>query len=322
MNRFRLPLLLLLAVTCVALLLWRGAPDRGTPYVRQVMGQGPTVVLVHGLGSRIGHWLPVARLLARDHRVVMVSLPGHDGAAMPESLTLERAAEALHLALEGETGPLTLVGHSVGGLVVAQEALDHPERVRAIVLVETALAPQVTGAERDTLLAALRTDYDGVLRRAYMAFGRDSAQGRMLYEEVAALPPATVTPWIQMAMSLMVTERMSHLRPPLLAVLSDRSWEPGSAGPTPRRRWATPACRASSRCASRGPGTSSCSTSPSAWRRSSRASPPTPTPSPSPRAEPRAQRSGGVESGSMPMPRMRSMVAAWLSHCIVASRPR
>jgi pimeloyl-ACP methyl ester carboxylesterase len=231
MNRLRLSLLLVLAVALAALLLSRGAPDRGTPYVRLTMGQGPTVVLVHGLGSRIGHWLPVARLLARDHRVVLVSLPGHDGAAMPESLTLERAAEALHLALEGESGPLTLVGHSVGGLVAAQEALDHPERVRALVLVETALQPQITGAERDTLSRRLRTGYDGLLRAAYGAFGRDSAQGHMLYQEVAALPRSTVTPWIELALAANISERMSHLRSPLLAVLSERSWSPGE-------RWA------------------------------------------------------------------------------------
>ena len=189
------------------------------------MGHGPTVVLVHGLGSRTQHWLPVARLLARDHRVVLVELPGHDLSEMPEPFSLARATRALDEAIAAESrGPVVLVGHSVGGLVAANEALEHPERVRALVLVETALRPQVEGKERAAMLAALDRDYQGVLRNAFTAFGRDSAQGAQLYAEVAQMDPAMVKPWIQLALTLDISLRMRHLMPPLLAVLAERSW--------------------------------------------------------------------------------------------------
>ncbi len=220
----RVALLLVLLVALAGLLARRGSDGRPAPVATTVMGKGPTIVLVHGLGGRAGHWLPCARLLARDHRVVLVDLPGHGASAMPEPFSLERAAQALDLALADEPGPVVLVGHSVGGLVAAQEALDHPGRVRALVLVETALRPQLEGAERDTMLKALDTDYQQVLRTAYESFGRDSAQGHMLYEEVAALEPAYVKPWIRLALSLNISVRMSHLRAPLLAVFAERSW--------------------------------------------------------------------------------------------------
>ncbi len=220
----RLPLALLLLAAVALVLLRVHDVGRPAPAASMVMGQGPTVVLVHGLGGSAGHWLPCARLLARDHRVVLVDLPGHGDSAMPEPFSLERAVQALDGVLEQERGPVVLVGHSVGGLVAAQEALDHPERVRALVLVETALRPQVEGAERDAMLRALDRDYQDVLRTAYESFGRDSAQGRMMYEEVAALDPAHVKPWIQLALTLNLSERMSHLRAPLLAVLAERSW--------------------------------------------------------------------------------------------------
>jgi pimeloyl-ACP methyl ester carboxylesterase len=195
------------------------------PAAHYAMGRGPTIVLLHGLGSGIQHWLPVARLLARDHRVVFVELPGHGLSEMPEPFSLARATQALDEALAAETRePVVLVGHSVGGVVAANEALEHPERIRALVLVETALKPQVTGKERDALLAALSRDYQGVLRNAYMGFGRDSAQGERLYAEVARMDPATVKPWIQLALSLDISLRMRHLMAPLLAVLAERSW--------------------------------------------------------------------------------------------------
>jgi pimeloyl-ACP methyl ester carboxylesterase len=216
-------LLLLLAAIAMVLVIPRGLGPPA-PATRYAMGRGPTVVLVHGLGSRIGHWLPTARHLARDHRVVLVDLPGHGATAMPTPFSLEAAVRSLSGALAEEPGPVVLVGHSLGGLVAAQAALDHPDRVRALVLVETALKPQIVGEERDALLRALEGDYQNVLRAAYESFGRDTAQGRMLYEEVAALEPSHVKPWIRLALRVDLSERMRHLKPPLLAVLADRSW--------------------------------------------------------------------------------------------------
>jgi pimeloyl-ACP methyl ester carboxylesterase len=224
----------LLVVIGVAFIGMRGlAPPR--PSASGAFGHGPTIVLVHGLGSRAEHWLPTARLVARRHRVVLVDLPGHGLSEMPEPLTLERAAQALDLALANEARvPCILVGHSVGGLVAAAEALDHPERVRGLVLVETALKPQVAGAERAALLEALGRDFQGVMRSVYESFGRDSAQGAALYDEVAKLDPAMVKPWIRLAVTCDLSGRARAFTVPMLVVLSARSWPDGEP-------WATAA---------------------------------------------------------------------------------
>jgi pimeloyl-ACP methyl ester carboxylesterase len=191
-------------------------------------GRGPTIVLVRGLDSGTGRWLPTARILARKYRVVFVDLPGHDVGAKPESFTLERAAQELDLALaRSSREPVVLVGHSLGGLVAAAEACARPGRVRALVLIETALRPQVEGVERRVALAALDRDYPGTLRQVYGALGRDSAQGEALYRQVAALDPAVVKPWIRLAFATDLSERVARLRCPLLVVLAPRSWPKG-----------------------------------------------------------------------------------------------
>jgi len=191
-------------------------------------GHGPAIVLVPGLGSSAAHWMPTARLLSRHHRVVFVELPGHGASAMPEPFSLERAAEALDRALARETHePVVLVGHSLGGLVAAAEACDRPGRVRALVLVETALRPQVSGPERPAALAALDRDYAGTLSQAYADFGRDSAQGATLGREAAALDPAVVKPWIRLAFTADLSARVARLRCPVLAVFAPRSWPKG-----------------------------------------------------------------------------------------------
>ena len=211
----------------VALVGMRGlAPPR--PSATGTFGHGPTIVLVHGLGSRPEHWLPTARLLARRHRVVLVDLPGHGLSDMPEPLTLERAAQALDQSLEAQAPiPCILVGHSVGGLVAAAEALEHPERLRGLVLVETALKPQITGADRTELLQSLARDYQGTMRSVYESFGRDSAQGAALYDEVAKLDPQMMKAWVRLALTSDLSGRAHSLTVLLLVVVSARSWPDG-----------------------------------------------------------------------------------------------
>jgi len=218
-------LFLILLVLFVAVLLARHSltPPRTPSHF--AFGHGPDVVIVHGLGSTAEQWLPTARRLARNHRVTLVHLPGHGLAEMPQPFSLEQAAAALDRALvETAAGPVILVGHSLGGLVAAQVALDHPEHVRGLLLVETALRPQAPAAELPALLKSLDDNYDQVLRDAYLAMGRDSAQGLQLYAEVAKMDPAVVKPWIRLAWVADLSGQMRKLQPRLLAVLAPHSW--------------------------------------------------------------------------------------------------
>jgi len=193
------------------------------------MGRGPTIVLVHGLGSDYDDWLPTARDLARDHRVVLVELPGHGITPMAAPFTLEQASLALDRAIAEESphAPVVLVGHSIGGLVAAFEAKRAPQRVRELVLVETALAPQSTKAETDTLFAMLDHDWSGTLRTIYHSFGRDSVQSEMLWREALQLRHDDMRQWIRVAVSADLSKEAAGLTMPVLAVLSSRSWEPG-----------------------------------------------------------------------------------------------
>jgi len=196
-----------------------------SPPQRFAMGRGPTIVLLHGPGGSIQDWLPTARLLARRHRVVLVELPGHGLSPLPEPVTLERAAEALDATLAAESKePVVLVGHALGGMVATMEALQHPERVRSLVLVETALRPQINGDEAGRVYRALDDDYSGTLRRIYTAYGRDSAQGAKLYANADKVGMSTLKPWLQLELFADVSLRMRHLKAPLLALFSEHMW--------------------------------------------------------------------------------------------------
>jgi pimeloyl-ACP methyl ester carboxylesterase len=107
--------------------------------------------------------------------------------------------------------PVVLVGRLIGGLVAAFTASRSPQHVRELVLVETAIAPQSTKAEHDTLFALLDRDWSGTLHDIYRAFGRDSAQGDMLWREALQLPHPDMRQWIDVAVTADLTREASGL---------------------------------------------------------------------------------------------------------------
>ncbi|MFC5946059.1 alpha/beta fold hydrolase [Micromonospora harpali] len=106
----------------------------------RVTGDGPPVVLLHGIGRTLADFAELHGRLARDHRVISLDLAGHGGSApLDEPHTLPALARAAADCLDalGVTGPAHLVGNSLGGAVAMRLAVDDPARVASLVLVAT-----------------------------------------------------------------------------------------------------------------------------------------------------------------------------------------
>lgn len=109
----------------------------------QTVGTGPDVVIVHGLLSSITSWyFAVAPALAAEYRVIMYDLRGHGLTEFSKSgYGLKSMAADLSDVVTCHTGdaPIVLIGHSYGAVIALRYALDHPDRVRRLVLVEPPL---------------------------------------------------------------------------------------------------------------------------------------------------------------------------------------
>src|SRR5262245_62979239 len=99
--------------------------------VRFVMvGSGPALVLIHGLGGNWQNWLANIPELAQRHCVVAVDLPGFGRSdQLQGAVTMGRYADVvIELMDELEIEAGTLVGNSMGGLLSLEAAVRHPGR--------------------------------------------------------------------------------------------------------------------------------------------------------------------------------------------------
>jgi pimeloyl-ACP methyl ester carboxylesterase len=135
-------------------------------------GQGPTILLVHGLGGSHQNWLAVAPALAKRGRVLALDLPGFGRSQRsPKRTTVAVMSEALARFIDAVSpAPVHLVGNSMGGALAILQAHERPERVASTMLVCPALPPPPGGARVDptwmrTLLIACAPGGHLLLRR-------------------------------------------------------------------------------------------------------------------------------------------------------------
>ena len=105
-------------------------------------GQGPPLVLLHGLFGSARNWGAVQRALAADYRVVALDLRNHGASSHAPGMAYAAQAEdvAETLAALGIESAVVL-GHSMGGKVAMMLALTRPELVERLIVADIAPLP-------------------------------------------------------------------------------------------------------------------------------------------------------------------------------------
>lgn len=124
----------------------------------RVAGQGPDVVLIHGLGASSRYFTPLANILAQNYRVIVPELPGH-GKNLDDGrpVTVARFAHEVALALrELRVENAIVLGHSMGAQVSIELARTWSELVRHLLIA----APAVNDREATLMRQARRLIQD------------------------------------------------------------------------------------------------------------------------------------------------------------------
>lgn len=98
----------------------------------------PTYVLVHGAWADESAWGAVRNLLALQANVEVVNLPAH-GADDRKTAGLSDYVKAVSLAVNKYPGKVTLVGHSMAGMIISQVAEQIPQKIEKLVYVSAYL---------------------------------------------------------------------------------------------------------------------------------------------------------------------------------------
>lgn len=177
---------LLLSVCCVAALLAQQPAAKDVDVFGQRIhyveagSSGPTVILLHGLGGDETNWTPTIPALASTYHVFV---PDQLGFGKSDKPLINYRVGTLVDFLEGfcrkvGIAKATLVGNSLGGWVSMMFAVQHPDRVEKLILVDSAgLSGKALGTPeptRDMLLALNPSTLAGVKAVLHLIFYNDA----------------------------------------------------------------------------------------------------------------------------------------------------
>ena len=213
--------------------------EPGVELAVEIRGEGPDLLCVHGFGGAKEDFGDHLDALATRWRVVTVDLRGHgdsDGPADPATYSLDRLARDVEAVADAVgAARFRLLGHSMGGMVARRVALDHPDRVDALVLMSTAAGPPA-GLDPDVVDfgAALALDNWDELTRMLdeMAPLRTAAYQRVIDErdgfaDFVAWKWSRVAPPMWAALAPQIArepddlDRVRQLRCPTLVIVGD-----------------------------------------------------------------------------------------------------
>lgn len=137
-------------------------------------GRGAPLLILHGLFGSGDNWRSVARLLADRHRVILCDLRNHGASGHSPGMSYPEMAADLAETLDSlQLEAAHIAGHSMGGKAAMRLALERPQRVRSLTVVD--IVPKPYLPHHNSVLRALsalgshapnsRKEADGVLAR-------------------------------------------------------------------------------------------------------------------------------------------------------------
>lgn len=162
-------------------------------------GAGPPILAIHGWSCDSNDWIWQIPALEPTHRVIAVDLRGHGRSSVPADGYTPRlfAADLTRLLERLDTAPVVAMGHSLGTVVASTLAVEHPELVSALILVDPVygLPQELMPMLEATVTAFKEADPVAVAQAAFSLFYTPETPPHLPvwhHRRVAGTPPRVI----------------------------------------------------------------------------------------------------------------------------------
>lgn len=120
----------------------------------QISGSGEPLVILHGLFGTLENWGAQIKALSEHFTVIAVDLRNHGRSPHSDDMSYPLMSDdVIELLDELNLNQVLLMGHSMGGKVAMQLAMNHPERLKKLIVVD--ISPVVYEPNHDDVFAGL-----------------------------------------------------------------------------------------------------------------------------------------------------------------------
>lgn len=227
----RLVLFLVLAVSFSATAKAEVVPAKdGIPIHYAVQGKGePSLVFVHCWSCDRNLWQNQVPVFAKTHQVVTIDLPGHGEAGQGrKSWTIENYADDVNTVITKlNLKRVILIGSSMGGPIILEATRRSPERVVAIVPVDTLhnVEDKVPPEQLEEVLKQLRANYKesvtGFLNQFFFSATTPAEVKNRVIKEVTSRPPELAVDILQGIFAYDAAPAMKEVKVPIRAINAD-----------------------------------------------------------------------------------------------------
>jgi pimeloyl-ACP methyl ester carboxylesterase len=185
--------------------------DGSTLYYQEA-GEGPPLILIHGLSGSGRWWRQNVNFLAQEYHVYVVDLVGF-GHGRRQRFVLHQMAQIINRWMDAlDLERAVLIGHSMGGFIAADLASNYPEKVERLVLVDAAALPM--GRTRaQTAVGLIRAVFEMPTNFLPILAG-DALQAG----------PRTIWRAAHELLTSDISARLNHIQAPTLVVWGQNDW--------------------------------------------------------------------------------------------------
>ncbi|MCP3927155.1 MAG: alpha/beta hydrolase [Desulfobacterales bacterium] len=206
----------------------------GTQISYEVYGTGElTLMFVHGWSCDARYWRKQVFHFSRNHRVVTLDLAGHGHSGMSrKKYTMSAFGEDVRAVAEAvKSRRIILIGHSMGGSVIAEAARLMPKRVIGLIGIDTLenIEYPLTHKQLDQMITPLRKDFRAGSRQFVKSMilpATDPKISNWILSDMSAAPPAVALSAMNEYLSQYVTGESAKIfekiRIPVITVNGDQ----------------------------------------------------------------------------------------------------